>query len=197
MSKLVEPHGGDGLRSLLLPQAERAEELERARGLKQVPMTSREVSDTLMMAMGAYTPLDGFMGEADWRGVCLDMKLGNGVFWPIPITLSGQRELADSIHIEEEVALVDGENGEILAIMEVLEKYSPDKVLECEHVYRTLETAHPGVQKVMEQPAVNLAGPVMALSEGHQCQPRESKPRARVSPRRPRGTGGRVGCFGG
>jgi sulfate adenylyltransferase len=57
VSKLVEPHGGDGLRSLLLPQAERAEELERARGLKQVPMTSREVSDTLMMAMGAYTPL--------------------------------------------------------------------------------------------------------------------------------------------
>jgi sulfate adenylyltransferase len=167
VSKLVEPHGGDGLRSLLLPQAERAEELERARGLKQVPMTSREVSDTLMMAMGAYTPLDGFMGEADWRGVCLDMKLGNGVFWPIPITLSGQRELADSIHIEEEVALVDGESGEILAILEVQEKYSPDKALECEHVYRTADAAHPGVEKVLNQGEVNLAGRVSCLSEGH------------------------------
>ena len=62
MSKLVEPHGGEGLKALLAPQSERAAELERARGLTRVPMTSREVSDVLMMAMGAYTPLDGFMG---------------------------------------------------------------------------------------------------------------------------------------
>ncbi len=122
MSKLVEPHGGEGLKILLLPQAERAEERERARNLKKVPMTSREVSDTLMMAMGAYTPLDGFMGEADWRGVCLDMQLQNGLFWPIPITLSCERGLAERIHIEEEVALVDGESDEVLAIMEVTEK---------------------------------------------------------------------------
>jgi sulfate adenylyltransferase len=104
-----------------------------------------------MLAMGAYTPLDGFMSEADWRGSCLDMKLENGIFWPIPITLSCDRELANSIHAEEEVALVDGESGEILAIMEVAEKYAPDKSLECEHVYRTTDMAHPGVQKVMEQ----------------------------------------------
>ena len=107
MSRLVEPHGGNGLNPLLLPSAERATELQRAAGLRQVPMTSREVSDVLMLAMGAYTPIEGFMGEADWRGVCLDMKLDNGLFWPIPVTLSCQRELADAIHIEEEVALVD------------------------------------------------------------------------------------------
>jgi sulfate adenylyltransferase len=129
-------------------------------------MTSREVSDVLMMAMGAYTPIDGFMGEADWRGVCLDMKLADGVFWPIPITLSSERELADRIHIEEEVALVNAETGEILAIMEVTEKYTPDKLLECEHVYRTADPAHPGVEKVLNQGAVNLAGRVSCLSEG-------------------------------
>jgi sulfate adenylyltransferase len=129
-------------------------------------MTSREVSDVLMMAMGAYTPIDGFMSEADWRGSCLDMKLESGVFWPIPITLSCDRELADRIHVEEEVALVDGESGEILAIMEVTGKYAPDKSLECEHVYRTTDTAHPGVQKVMEQGEINLAGRVACLSEG-------------------------------
>lgn len=166
MSKLVEPHGDDGLKALLAPQAERAEELERARGLKKVPMTSREVSDVLMMAMGAYTPIDGFMGEADWRGVSLEMKLENGVFWPIPITLSCDKDLADSIHDEEEVALTDGESGEILAIMEVTEKYAPDKTLECEHVYRTADPAHPGVQKVLEQGEINLAGLVICLSEG-------------------------------
>lgn len=166
MSKLVEPHGGNGLNALLAPAVERAEELERARGLKQVKMTSREVSDVLMLAMGAYTPLEGFMGEADWRGVCLDMKLENGVFWPIPITLSCSGEVADGIGIEEEIALVDGDSGEVLAIMEVTEKYAPDKALECEHVYRTTDPAHPGVQKVMEQGEINLAGRVTCLSEG-------------------------------
>ena len=166
MSKLVAPHGGGELKALLAPQTERAEELARARELTKVPMTSREVSDVLMMAMGAYTPIDGFMNEADWRSACLDMKLENGVFWPIPITLSCDRELADRIHVEEEVALVDGESGEILAIMEVTGKYAPDKSLECEHVYRTSDPAHPGVQKVMEQGEINLAGRVTCLSEG-------------------------------
>lgn len=166
MSKLVSPHGGGGLKALLAPRSQRAEQLARARGLTQVPMTSREVSDVLMMAMGAYTPLDGFMGKGNWRRVCLDMKLKNGVFWPIPITLSAEKALADSIHVEEEVALVDGDSGEILAIMEVTEKYAPDKTLECEQVYRTNDPAHPGVQKVLEQGEINLAGRVMCLSEG-------------------------------
>jgi sulfate adenylyltransferase len=160
------PHGGNGLKALLAPQAERAEELVRAQGLSKIPMTSREISDVLMMAMGAYTPIDGFMGEADWRGVSLDMKLENGIFWPIPITLSCDKDLADSIHDEEEVALIDGENGAILAIMEVTEKYTPDKTLECEHVYRTTDPAHPGVQKVLEQGEINLAGRVTCLAEG-------------------------------
>ena len=166
MPKLVAPHGGSGLKALLAPRAERAEQLARARGLTQVPMTSREVSDVLMMAMGAYTPLDGFMGKGNWRRVCLDMKLKNGVFWPIPITLSAEKALADSIHVEEEVALVDGESGDILAIMEVTEKYAPDKTLECEQVYRTRDAAHPGVQKVLAQGEINLAGRVTCLSEG-------------------------------
>jgi len=152
--------------ALLAPQVEREEELERAAGLRKVALTSREASDLLMLAMGAYTPLQGFMGEADWRGSCLDMKLENGVFWPMPITLSCDRATADSIRFEEEVALVAGENNDILAIMEVTEKYVPDKALECEHVYRTNDPAHPGVQKVLEQGEVNLSGPVSCLSEG-------------------------------
>ena len=166
MSKLVSPHGGSGLKALLAPRAERAEQLVRARGLTKVPMTSREISDVLMMAMGAYTPLDGFMGKGNWRRVCLDMKLKSGVFWPIPITLSCDKALADRIHVEEEVALVDGENGEILAFMEVTEKYRPDKTRECEQVYRTTDPAHPGVKKVLDQGEINLAGRVTCLSEG-------------------------------
>lgn len=166
MSKLVQPHGGGSLKPLLLPEVERKEVLKRAQTLKKVPMTSRETSDVIMMAMGAYTPLDGFMGKADWEGVCAEMKMANGLFWPIPITLSAARDLADSIKLEEEVALVDGETGEIMAVMEVAQKYEIDKAFECQHVYRTTDPAHPGVQKVNEQAEVNLAGRVYALSEG-------------------------------
>src|ERR1700740_2068591 len=123
MSKLVPPHGSDTLMPLLLPEVERTESLRRAQGLKRVSMTSRETSDFLMLAMGAYTPLTGFMGHDDWRDCCADMKLRNGLFWPIPITLSCSRELADSITIEDDVALVDGESNELMGVLEVTEKY--------------------------------------------------------------------------
>jgi len=169
MSKLVPPHGGGELKPLLLPEVERADEMKRAEGLKKVPMTSKEVSDVLMFAMGAYTPLDGFMSKADWQGVCADMKLANGLFWPIPITLSADKDLADSIGEGEEVALVDEETGEIMAVMDVAEKYElsdDDKKFECQHVYTTTDGEHPGVQKVMEQRPVNLAGRVMVINEG-------------------------------
>ena len=166
MSNLVEPLGGDGLKPLLLPQDEWAGELDRARSLLKIPMTSREVSDVLMMAMGAYTPIDGFMNKDDWRGVCLEMKLQSGVFWPIPITLSCAQALSEEIVIGQEVALIDGESEEILAIMEVTDKYSPDKTIECEQVYRTTDPEHPGVAKVLEQGEINLAGRVKCLSEG-------------------------------
>ncbi|MDP6831377.1 MAG: sulfate adenylyltransferase, partial [Alphaproteobacteria bacterium] len=110
--------------------------------------------------------LTGFMGEADWRGCCLEMKTAAGLFWPIPITLSCESDLADGIAVGEEVALVD-ETGTIFGILEVAEKYGIDKAFECTHVYRTTDVAHAGVEKVMRQGAVNLAGPVMALNEGH------------------------------
>ncbi len=166
MSQLVPPHGGSELKPLLVPAVERAEELRRAAGLKKVPMTSRETSDVIMMAMGAYTPLDGFMGKADWEGVCAHMKTTDGLFWPIPITLSTTRAVADSIGDEEEVALLDQEPGETMAIMTVTEKYAIDRAFECQHVYRTTDSKHPGVQKVMAQGEVNLAGSVRCLSEG-------------------------------
>lgn len=79
MAELVPPHGGGKLNALLLPEAERPAGIARARDLLHVPMSSREVSDVLMLAMGAYTPIDGFMGEADWRGACEDMKLSSGL----------------------------------------------------------------------------------------------------------------------
>jgi sulfate adenylyltransferase len=167
ISNLVPPHGADSLKPLLLAATERSEEARRATSLKQVPLSSREVSDLLMLGMGAYTPLDGFMGEADWRGCCEDMTLADGLFWPIPITLSCAQELGDSIGLGEDVALVDGESDELLGILTVEEKYTIDREFECSQVYRTTDSAHPGVEKVMSQGPLNLGGPVRTLSEGH------------------------------
>ena len=167
MAELVPPHGGGDLKPLLAPADKRAEALAVAASLTKVAMTSREVSDLFMLGMGAYTPLAGFMGEADWRGVTVDMKLENGVFWPIPITLSAGADVADGISVGDRIALSDGESSEVLGTLDVAEKYTIDKTLECEHVYRTTDQGHPGVEKVMQQGEVNLAGPVTVLSEGH------------------------------
>jgi sulfate adenylyltransferase len=167
MSNLVPPHGSDSLQPLLLPESERAEELERAATLKKVPMSSREVSDLLMLGMGAYTPLSGFMGAADWRSCCENMTLADGLFWPIPITLSCTQELGDSIGLGEDVALEDSETGDLLGILTVEEKYTADTEFECSHVFRTTDVAHPGVEKVMSQGPVNLGGAVRTFSEGH------------------------------
>ncbi len=170
MSRLVPPHGSETLMPLLLPETERAESLRRFKTLRQVPMSSRETSDFLMLAMGAYTPLAGFMGQDDWRSCCTDMKLTSRLFWPIPITLSCARDLANSIAIEDEVALVDAQSGELMGALEVVEKYEIDKEFECRHVFRTADSKHPGVAKVLNQGEVNLAGRVSALSEGEYPQ---------------------------
>ncbi|MGB7704318.1 MAG: sulfate adenylyltransferase, partial [Pseudolabrys sp.] len=166
MSTLVPPHGSNSVKPLLLPEMERVEERKRAEKLKKIPLDSRAVSDVFMLALGAYTPLDGFMGHDNWHSSCIDMKMRNGVFWPIPITLPVDKNIAAGIHKEEEVALVDAETDNILAVMDVHEKYSIDKRLEAEHVYRTTDPKHPGVAKVLAQGDVNLAGPVRVLSEG-------------------------------
>ena len=113
-------------------------------------MTTRETSDLIMMGIGAFTPLDGFMGKDDWRGVCETYSLPSkkGLFWPIPITLSATEDLAESIAIGEEVALWDTETESIMGTMKVTEKYSIDKEYECQQVFRTTDAKHPGVQKV-------------------------------------------------
>jgi sulfate adenylyltransferase len=167
MSRLVPPHGSPELKPLLLNQAQKKEEAKRAAGLKKVPLTSRETGDLIMMGIGAFTPLDGFMGKEDWKGCCERFALPSkkDLFWPIPITLSATEELAKSIAIGEEVALWDTDTNELMGTMKVTEKYGIDKEFECNEVFKTADPAHPGVQKVMEQAPVNLAGPIKVLSE--------------------------------
>ncbi len=162
-SGLVKPHGGGELKPLLLEGAALEAEKKRAQSLPKLNITSRETGDLLMMGCGAFTPLEGFMTYADWKGVCDEYKMANGLFWPIPITLSTDDE---GVKVGDEVALVDSESGEIVATMKITEKFTVDKVHECKKVFRTDDMEHPGVQKVMAQGKYNLAGPVKVLTEG-------------------------------
>ncbi|MHB8168851.1 MAG: sulfate adenylyltransferase [Thermoleophilia bacterium] len=165
---LVNPHGKDKvLKPLLLTGAELAAEKEKAATLNQVNISSRETGDLIMMGIGGFTPLTGFMTRADWQGVCDSFTMADGTFWPIPITVSTTQGQADSIKDGEEIALVSAETGEVMATMQVTEKYTIDKEHECQQVYKTTEMEHPGVAMVMNQADVNLAGPVKVLSEGN------------------------------
>jgi len=163
---LVAPHGGKGLRPLMLSGAALAAELARARSLPVVRVSSREKGDLIMLGIGGFTPLDGFMTRADWLGVCDGYRTARGLFWPIPITLSASAAQADAIQPGSDIALADPDDGALLATMTVSEKYAIDKERECEAVFRTVDPAHPGVAMVMQQPEVNLAGPVKVLSDG-------------------------------
>jgi len=163
---LVDPHGGGSLKPLLLSGEELIAEVVRAQSFPMVAVSSREKGDIIMLGIGGFTPLDGFMTHADWQGVCDGMTMTNGLFWPIPITLSTDKSTADAIPTGSEIALVDPEDQSILATMKVTEKYSIDKAHECAMVFGTTDPKHPGVKMVMEQGEVNLAGPVKVLSQG-------------------------------
>ncbi|TAK45413.1 MAG: sulfate adenylyltransferase, partial [Betaproteobacteria bacterium] len=166
MAGLVSPHGAQGLRPLLLQGEALRAERARAATLPRLSVSSREKGDLIMLGIGGFTPLDGFMTHADWQGVCDGCRMANGLFWPIPITLSCATQAAAGFKTGSEVALIDADGGEPLAILRVTEKYAINKAHECATVFRTADPEHPGVRMVMAQGEVNLAGPVRVLSDG-------------------------------
>ena len=167
MSKLVRPHGAEALRPLLADAEERPALLEKANTLKSYTISSREAGDLVMLGIGGFTPLTGFMSHDDWLGVCDDYRTAAGVFWPIPITLSVDQSFASSLRPNEDIALLDPTSGQPMAIMRVSEQYKIDRSHECTSIYKTVDSAHPGVAMVMAQADVNLAGSVSVLSESY------------------------------
>ena len=166
MPGLVRPHGGGPLNPLMLSGETLAAERARAKTLPAVQVSSREKGDLIMLGIGGFTPLEGFMTRADWEGVCDGMRTASGLFWPIPITLSIEESFSVIVETGEDIALIDPDDGEPLATMRVSEKYTIDKAHECVSVFRTADPEHPGVKMVMQQGEVNLAGPVKVLSDG-------------------------------
>ena len=164
-SKLVPPHGGK-LIPLMIAGEELKHGLEKSKILPIVRMNSRETSDLIMLAMGAFSPLDGFMCREDYLKVVDDMHLANGTMWPIPITLAVTRQEAYRFKEGDEVALKDEETDELMGILAIKEKFSYDKKQEAKKVFRTEDEKHPGVAKIYDQPEVYIGGQVKIFSEG-------------------------------
>ena len=161
----ISPHGGI-LSPLLLEGEDAHKELEKSKNVQHIKIGSREVSDLIMLGMGAFSPLKGFMRKEDYEGVVEDMHWKDGTFWPVPITLAVTKDQSDSLKEGQEIALVDENSGAVMGIMTIEEKYIYDKDKEAKNVFRTNDTRHPGVKKLYEQGEILLGGPVKVVSEG-------------------------------
>ena len=177
---LITPHGGKLVNRVLSPEA--AQEAIKAAGtLPSITLSAREQGDLEMIAIGAFSPLTGFMGRKDFASVCKDMRLADGTVWPIPVTLSPPDEVAAKVKEGQKVALKD-EDGTLLAVMTVQEKYPHDKALEIPNVYKTEDDAHPGVAIIRKQGETCLAGPIDVITPN----PAPEFPEYRLPPARTR-----------
>lgn len=172
----IAPHGGTLINRLVSPEKE-AHFLDQADHLPRVTLDERAFSDLVMIAIGGFSPLDGFMKKADYDPVVTDMRLANGLPWAVPVTLSVSEAVADPLK-EGSLVRLDDPTGRFVGVLELEEKYTYDKAREAINVYRTDEDKHPGVKVVYEQGAVNLAGPIWLM----QRDPHPLFPKYQIDP---------------
>ena len=160
-SDRIAPHGGI-LVNRIATLDQRQEFFDKAESLPRVQLSDRSISDLQMIAIGALSPLKGFMNEADYLSVVKQMRLSNGLPWSVPITLSVTEAVADTLK-EGTLVRLDTPAGQFAGILELAEKYRYSKEEEALNVYRTDDLKHPGVQVVDQSGPVNLAGEVWLL----------------------------------
>ena len=149
MGALKEAHGGELVNRYLSPEAAEAEK-EVSREFPSWDLTMRQLCDIELLLNGAFSPLTGFLNQDDYKGVCDGMRLGSGVFWPMPITLDVSEEFAESVNEGAKIALRDPE-GVLIATMDVESTYRPDKEAEAAAVFGTTDDTHPGVAYLLHQ----------------------------------------------
>jgi len=157
----IAPHGGTLINRIAT--AEQKEDfLTQAPTLPHIKLSERSQSDLELMAIGGFSPLQGFMSQQDYLAVVKDMHLHNGIAWTLPITLPVTQEVADQLQVGSLTAL-DSPDGKMIGVLELAEKFTYDKELEAQQVYRTTDAKHPGVKVLYEQGEVYLAGAVWLL----------------------------------
>jgi sulfate adenylyltransferase len=177
----ISAHGGGELVDLKAPAAERAALRAHAASLPVVTLTARDISDLEMLASGAFSPLTGFMGEADYTRSRDELRLASGTPWSIPITLAVDEATAHSLKVGADIALAT-EDGKPLAILKLAEIYKVDRKREAEAVFGTAEDAHPGAKNVTSMPPYCLAGRVVLIDDipgrtfmEYRLEPRETR----------------------
>ncbi len=160
----ITAHGGGELNDLKAPASERAALKSHAEKLPSVKLGARETADLEMLASGAFTPLTGFMGEADYKSSRDNMRLASGAPWSIPITLGVDEATARSLKTSSDIALMH-DNGTRLAVMKLAEIYKVDREAEAKAVFGTSEDAHPGAKNVTSTPPYSLGGRVTLFEE--------------------------------
>ncbi|MEO5727014.1 MAG: sulfate adenylyltransferase, partial [Byssovorax sp.] len=174
-SELIAPHGGELVNRFVKGDADAAPELP------VLDLDERAESDLEMIASGAFSPLKGFMGSRDYLRVVREMRLENGLPWPLPITLAASPEATRGLAVGARVAL-RARDGRIVATMDVADVWSPDQELEASEVYRTTDEAHPGVASLRSRGSVYIGGEVQAFERSravlfpeHHRDPRETR----------------------
>jgi sulfate adenylyltransferase len=157
----IPAHGGR-LINRMVEGMERDRLLNRAAELTKLSLTRRKLCDIEMLAVGAYSPLEGYMGRKDYETVVTSMHLANGLPWSIPITFRADKKTADSFREGQEIALVD-EHQAIVAILHLEEKFAYDKKVAAKAVYRTDSAEHPGVDILYKRGEVLLGGKISVL----------------------------------
>lgn len=160
---MIEPHGGK-LINRIVSEEERKVLKDKIFILKNIKLNRRQISDLEMIATGAYSPLVGFMGKEDYESVLHNMRLANGLVWPIPVTLAIDKNESKRFEKGEDISLLD-ESGTVLGVLHLDEIYSYDKELEAEKVYKTKDLKHPGVNALYSQGDVLLSGPISVLEK--------------------------------
>ncbi|MEH1869447.1 MAG: sulfate adenylyltransferase [Nostoc sp.] len=172
----IAPHGGQLVNRIATPE-QRAEFLSKADFLPRVQLDDRAVSDVEMIAIGAFSPLTGFMNQEDYDRTVTEMRLANGLVWSIPVTLSVTEEVASPLQ-EGGLIRLDNSRGEFIAVLQLTQKYNYDKTREAINVYRTDDIKHPGVQVLYNQGTVHLAGDIWLL----QREPHPQFPSYQIDP---------------
>ncbi|MGE5404384.1 MAG: sulfate adenylyltransferase [Candidatus Saccharibacteria bacterium] len=158
----IEAHGGELINRILTGKA-RDEAIARAASFHKLVLDSWEASDLELIANGAFSPLTGFLKEADYKAVVNEMRLANGQVWSIPIVLGISSEQAQELTLGHEAALYD-QTGQLLGLLKVEEIYTYDKILEAEKVYRTQDEAHPGVQRLNQRKELLVGGAISLVN---------------------------------
>lgn len=156
----MAPHGGE-LVDRRLEGEETAEAIGRARNLPRVPLTEVAFSDLQLIADGAFSPLNGFMGQNDYEAVVENWRLADGTPWSIPVVLPLDEKLAREVSQREAAALELG--GEIVGIIEVVDIFHRDSEREAVNVYGVADPAHPGVARILSESSLLLSGPIQAF----------------------------------